>query len=94
MDVPVKDEEHGADDEAADETQKEEKRHCDRGSPSDLMPTTRLRGGLIYEILELIGPPRPNKDNPTPCPYFPILFDTTGGPRPKTVAPLFFPPLH
>jgi len=37
-----------------------------------LHTTTQFRGGLIFKIFELIGPPRPNKDNPTPCPYIPM----------------------
>ena len=33
------------------------------------MRSAKFRGGLIHQILELIGPPRPHEDNPTPCPY-------------------------
>jgi len=46
----------------------------------------KFRGGLIYQIFELIGPPRPNKGNPTPCPHILILLTPQGGrgrrPRP------------
>ena len=54
---------------------------------------TKLRSGLMYQISKLIGPPRPNKENPTPCPYILILLTPQGGRGPRTRPPLFCP-LH
>ena len=45
---------------------------------------TKCRGRLIYQILEIIEPPRPN--NPTACPYILMQWTEEGGrglrPRP------------
>jgi len=42
--------------------------------------------GSFNQIFELIGRPRPNKDNPTPCPYILMQWTEQGGrglwPRP------------
>jgi len=40
---------------------------------------TRFRGGLIYQLFELIEPPMPDKDNPAPCPYIPMQWTELGG---------------
>jgi len=47
------------------------------GRPAKILPVkkvqcTKFPGGLIYQIFELSGPPRPNKDSPSPCQYIPM----------------------
>ena len=48
--------------------------------------STQFRGGLIYQIFERIGVPRPNKDNLIPCPYIPMQWTEQAGRGPSVVS--------
>jgi len=45
----------------------------------NLVKAAKFRDGFIYQIFELIGPPRPNTDNPTPCQFILMQRTEQGG---------------